>query len=76
MMKNLLSASPSTITLFPRATSSVLKLLAIRDTIVSGSPEKSGTLRSDSGGKDAAPADTSTSIRSALGNSTLVRLTR
>ena len=63
-------------TLFPRGTSSVLKLPAMRATMVSGSPENSGTFRSDSGGNEAAPAETFTSIRSALGNSTFVRLTR
>src|SRR5580658_4229235 len=76
MMKNLLRSSPSTKSLLPRETSSVLKRLAMRLMIASGSFEKSGTLRSDSGGNEAAAPETSTPIRSALGSSTFVRLTR
>ena len=76
MMKNLLRSSPSTINLLPSETSSVLKRLAMRATIASGNRENSGTLRSASGENDATPLVTSTSIRSALLNSTFVRLTR
>ncbi len=76
MMKNLLRSSPSTISLLPSETSSVLKRLAMRPMIASGSFENSGTLRSASGGNEAAAPETSTPIRSALGSSTLVRLTR
>ena len=76
MMKNLLRSLPSTISLLPSDTSSVLKRLAMRATIVSGSRENKGTLRSTSGEKEAPSSVTSTAIRSALGNSTLVRLTR
>ncbi len=56
MMKNLLRSSPSTISLLPSETSSVLKRLAMRPMIASGSFENSGTLRSDSGGNEAAAA--------------------
>ena len=75
-MKNLLKSLPSTISLLPRETSSVLKRLAIRAMMASGSFENSGTLRSASGCKEATLPDRSTPIRSALGSSTLVRLTR
>ena len=76
MMKNLLRSSPSTRSLLPSETSSVLKRLAMRETMASGSLEKSGTLRSDSGANEAVPSETSMPIRSALGSSTFVRLTR
>src|SRR5580704_3575980 len=76
MMKNLLRSSPSTSTLLPSDTSSVLNRPAMRPTIESGNRENSGTLRSASGANDATPPETSTPIRSALLNSTLVRLTR
>src|SRR5580693_822260 len=76
MMKNLLRSSPSTRSLLPSDTSSVLKRLAIRVMLASGSLEKRGTLRSDSDGNEAVSPDASTPMRSALGSSTLVRVTR
>ena len=76
MMKNLLRSSPSTISLLPSETSSVLKRFAIWVSTGSGTCEKSGTLRSASAGNDATPFVSATSIRSALLSSTLVRFTR
>src|ERR1700748_772016 len=76
MIKNLLRSSPSTISLLPSDTSSVLKRPAICASTVSGICENSGTLRKASEGNEATPLDSATSIRSALLNSTLVRLTR
>src|SRR5450755_4020276 len=76
MMKNLLRSSPSTISLLPSETSSVLKLPAICDSTGSGTREKSGTLRSDSDENVAFPFESVTSIRSALLSSTFVRFTR
>src|SRR5579863_5977793 len=76
MMKNLLRSVPSTISSLPSETSSVLKRPAMRAMMASGSLENSGTLRRASGINVATFPDTSISIRSAFGNSTLVRLTR
>ena len=76
MMKNLLRSVPSTSSGLPSETSSVLKLLAMRPRMASGSFENSGTLRSVSGEKETLPPETSMPIRSALGSSTFVRLTR
>src|SRR3954471_23919155 len=76
MMKNLLRSSPSTMSLLPRETSSVLKRLTICDSTASETRENSGTLRSASAGIAAWPSVSATSIRAALPSSTLVRLTR
>ena len=76
MMKNLLRSSPSTMSLLPKETVSVLKRLAIRAMMSSGSCENRGTLRNASGGNEAVSPEMSTPMRSALLNSTFVRLTR
>ena len=75
-MKNLLPSSPSTTSLFPIETCSVRNRVVIREVMAVGRPEKSGTLRSESGDNVGSPFSNSTAIRSALLSSTLVRLTR
>ncbi len=75
-MKNLAGSSPSVISLLPSDTDSTLNRDAIRASSSLRIRDKSGTLRSASGGTTAVPSIQSTSIRSALLSSTLVRLTR
>ena len=75
-MKNFERSSPSRIKLLPSETSSTLNRGTNLDKTELDNPEKSGTLRRESGWSEPFRSDRSRPIRSALGSSTLVRFTR